>query len=175
MAVHRRRSPDLLDESPDVLYLALDGVRHGVAAAAPAPTLVVEHGETLCQFLGRRAHQGPVAHLAAHRDDRRAIAHPVEGDAGAVSRSHRFHAIILIFSCVVHVQCLGDAGGISSETRHRPTASTVWVRDSPCGGLWPGASGGASSRRVPSMADMRSSFASQSPAWMAASARGTFS
>src|ERR671916_221886 len=92
MAVHRRRPPGLGDEGADVFDLALERVRGGVAAVAPAPTIVVKHGEMLRQLLGGRAHQSPVAHRSAHQDDRQTLAQPVEGDLRAVSRSYFVHA-----------------------------------------------------------------------------------
>ena len=91
MAVHRRRPPGLGDEGADVFDLALDRVRGRVAAVASAPTIVVKHGEMLRQLLRGRAHQSPVAHRSAHHDERRTIAQPVEGDRGAVFRSHLVH------------------------------------------------------------------------------------
>src|SRR5829696_3070948 len=91
MAVHRCRLPSLGDEGADVFDLALDRIRGGVAAVAPAPTIVVEHSETFRQLLGGRAHQGPVAHRPAHQDDRRSFTQPVESDCGAIPRSYLFH------------------------------------------------------------------------------------
>src|SRR5918998_5549946 len=103
MAVHRRPPSGLVDEGADVFYLALDRVRRGVAAVAPAPAVVVEHSEMLRQLLGGRAHQSPVAHRPAHHDDRRTIAQPVEGDCCAVPRSYRLHEAIL----PIRVRCPG--------------------------------------------------------------------
>src|SRR3712207_3138568 len=96
MAVHRRRPPGLGDEGANVFDLALERVRGGVAAVAPAPTIVVKHGAMLRQLLGGRVHQSPVAHRSAHHDDRRAIAQPVEGDGGAVSRSYLVHSLTFL-------------------------------------------------------------------------------
>src|SRR5215212_6275133 len=93
MAVHRGRPPCLGEEGADVFDLALDRVRGGVAAVAPAPTIVVEHGEMLRQLFGGRVHQSPVAHRPAHQYDRRTVAEPVEGDYGAVPRSYLGHGL----------------------------------------------------------------------------------
>ena len=93
MAVHRRRPPGLGHKGADVFDLALDRVRGGVAAVAPSPTIVVEHGEMLRQLLGGRVHQSPVAHRPAHQYDRRAVAEPVEGDGGAILRSYFVHEL----------------------------------------------------------------------------------
>src|SRR5918997_545529 len=125
MAVHRRCTPGLVDEGADVFYLALDHVRRGVAAVAPAPAVVVEHGEMLRQLLGGRAHQSPVAHRPAHQDDRRTLAQPVEGDGGAVGRSdlperiahrHRPPSRTFAFSLCADRESVESAGGL----RDRP-------------------------------------------------------
>ena len=47
MAVDRSLPSGLGDQRADVFDLPLESVRRGVAAAAPTPAVVVEHGEAL--------------------------------------------------------------------------------------------------------------------------------
>src|SRR5215203_4780239 len=91
MGVHRRRPSGLGDQRVDVFDLALDRVRRGVAAVASAPSIVVEHGEALGEFLGCRSCQSPIAELPTHHDNGWTVAQPIVGDRRAVARSHRSH------------------------------------------------------------------------------------
>src|SRR5829696_2659222 len=91
MGVHRRRPSGLGDQRADVFDLALDRVRRGVAAVASAPSIVVEHGEALGEFLGCRSCQSPIAELPTHHDNGWTVAQPIVGDRRAVARSHRSH------------------------------------------------------------------------------------
>jgi len=93
MAVHRRRPTSLDYESANVFDLALDRVRPGVAAVAPAATVVIQHGEMLRQLLCGRTGQCTVAHRAPHHDDMPTIAQPVEGDLGAIPQSNLVHEL----------------------------------------------------------------------------------
>src|SRR5215217_775195 len=95
MSVHRRRPTCLGDESAEIFDLALDSVGCGVAAVAPAATVVIEDGEMLCELLCGRAGQSPVAHRSAHHDYRQTIAQPIEGDGGAIRRGHLVHEAFL--------------------------------------------------------------------------------
>src|ERR671916_61763 len=116
MAVHRRRPPGLGDEGADVFDLALERVRGGVAAVAPAPTIVVKHGEMLRQLLCGRAHQSPVAHRSAHHDDRRTSTQPVEGDWGAVSRSYLVHGLSFLPRLSGHDRLISAYGNSLNTT-----------------------------------------------------------
>jgi hypothetical protein len=51
MTVYRRRPPGLDEESANIFDLALDRVRYGVTAVAPAPAIVVGYSELLRQPL----------------------------------------------------------------------------------------------------------------------------
>src|SRR5215216_1889164 len=64
-------------------------------ALPPAPAVVIDHGEALCQLPGGRASQSPVAHRPAHHYDRLTVAQPIEGDGGAIRRAHRVHEEVL--------------------------------------------------------------------------------
>src|SRR5215208_27087 len=118
VSVHRSRPSGLGDQRADVFDLPLESVRGGVAAVAPAPAVVVEHGEALGQFLGRRTGQSRVAQLPAHHDNRWTVAQPIEGDRGAVTRSHRFHGVALLPRPVAHARLL-EAYGNGLGVHHR--------------------------------------------------------
>src|SRR5215218_6249855 len=117
MGVHRRRPCGLGDEGAEVFDLALDRVRGGVTAVAPAATVVVEHGEMLCQLLGGRAGHRPVAELPAHNDDRRTIAQPVEGDGGAVARRYRIYGALLPIVHAISVRFSRPTGAPATPAR----------------------------------------------------------
>jgi hypothetical protein len=120
VSVHRSRPSGLGDQRADVFDLPLESVRGGVAAVAPAPAVVVEHGEALGQFLGRRTGQSPVAQLPAHHDNRWTVAQPIEGDSGAIIRSHRFHGVALLLRPAAHARLI-EAYGNGLESTIDPS------------------------------------------------------
>jgi hypothetical protein len=78
MTVYRCRSSGRGYQRTEVLELALDRVRRGIAAVAATAAVEVEHRELLCEPLGQRARHGSVAGGSAHHDHRRAVARLVE-------------------------------------------------------------------------------------------------
>jgi len=84
VAVDRRRTTDRGDQGGDVLDLALDGVRLGVAALATTSPVVVDHCAPLGQLLGERPGGLSVAEHAADHNEGWTGTEAVEGQRGAV-------------------------------------------------------------------------------------------
>src|ERR671920_2569870 len=93
VAVHRRHTSGFGDQRAYVFDLALYGVGRRVTAVAASPAVVVEHSKVLRQHLGQRTGHRPVGGRPANQDDRRTFAEPLEGDGGAVARSHCVHEL----------------------------------------------------------------------------------
>jgi hypothetical protein len=84
MTVYRCRSSGRGYQRTEVLELALDRVRRGIAAVAATAAVEVEHREPLCELLGQGARHGSVAGGSAHQDHGRAVARLVEPYGGSV-------------------------------------------------------------------------------------------
>ena len=78
------------DQGFDVLDLAFDRVRRRVAAVAPAPAVVGDHGEARCELSGQLRGGRTIGQRAADQDERRSVTRPIERDRGAVFRGD-FH------------------------------------------------------------------------------------
>lgn len=92
---HHRRAACLGDQRFEVLDLALDGVRQGVATVAPAAAVVGDHGEPRFELLGQGRAGEAVVERAGDEDDRRAVAGAVISDPGAVGGCRRVHVVCL--------------------------------------------------------------------------------
>ena len=100
-----------LDHGRDVLNLAFDGVRRGVAAGAAAAAVVVVGGEAAAgQFGGQAGIGAAVDRAPGDQDDWRAVAEAVGEDARAVAGGDRWHRVLLVGPLV---------GGRAQEDRSR--------------------------------------------------------
>ena len=96
VAEHEPRTADGIEQCREVLDLALDRVRRGVAAVAPAPPVVGHHREPRREHRGQIGRCRPVAQGATDDDQRRAVTRPLERDRRAVGGTDGVHRALLV-------------------------------------------------------------------------------